>query len=274
MNISKNSELLDHLAMAYALGTLRGHARLRLEAMAREQPTVRAAMLSWQTQLASLTELQLPAIPSDVVWWRINQQVTALLEREQAKAGSRPSTLASAGPTSSTSTSGSQSWWHSLKLWQGAALAFAIATVAIGLSRQQLETVLTEKLANTNRELEVAKNAPPTVKYVAVLLDQKATEAILVTVDPQRSKVAVKRVGNFKEADDKSLQLWALGDNAKPRSLGVLSAQELEQVLANLTNPELASALAVSLEPKGGVPEAGGPTGPVLFKGALIKTAM
>jgi anti-sigma-K factor RskA len=269
MNISKNSELLDHLAMAYALGTLRGHARLRLEAIAREQPTVRAAMLSWQMQLASLNELQRPAVPSDVVWWRINQQVTALLEREQAKAVSRPSALNPAA-----STFGSQSWWQSIKLWQGAALAFAIATVAIGLSRQQLETVLTEKLASTNRELEVAKNAPPTVKYVAVLLDQKATEAILVTVDPQRSKVAVKRVGNFKEADDKSLQLWALGDNAKPRSLGVLSAQELEQVLANLINPELASALAVSLEPKGGVPEAGGPTGPVLFKGALIKTEM
>jgi anti-sigma-K factor RskA len=29
--------------------------------------------------------------------------------------------------------------------------------------------------------------------------------------------------------------------------------------------------LAISLEPKGGVPSAGGPTGPVLFKGALIQ---
>ena len=29
--------------------------------------------------------------------------------------------------------------------------------------------------------------------------------------------------------------------------------------------------LAISLEPKGGVPSEGGPTGPVLFKGALIQ---
>ena len=29
---------------------------------------------------------------------------------------------------------------------------------------------------------------------------------------------------------------------------------------------------AVSLEPLGGVPEAGGPSGPVLFKGAVLKT--
>jgi anti-sigma-K factor RskA len=272
MNISKNTELLNHLAMAYALGTLRGHARLRLEAIAREQPAVRAAMLSWQAQLASLNELQLPVKPNDVVWWRINQQVTALKERDREKASAKLS--ASEPTTASTLADVAQSWWQSVKLWQGAALVFAIAALAIGLSRQQLQAVLTEQLANANRALEVAKNAPPTVKYVAVLLDQKATEAILVTVDPQRSKVAVKRVGNFKEADDKSLQLWALAGNAKPRSLGVLSAQELEQVLANLINPELASALAVSLEPKGGVPEAGGPTGPVLFKGALIKTTL
>ena len=31
--------------------------------------------------------------------------------------------------------------------------------------------------------------------------------------------------------------------------------------------------LAISLEPKGGVPSATGPTGPVLFKGALIRKA-
>jgi anti-sigma-K factor RskA len=33
-------------------------------------------------------------------------------------------------------------------------------------------------------------------------------------------------------------------------------------------------ALAISLEPKGGVPSAGGPTGPVLFKGALLQTTL
>jgi anti-sigma-K factor RskA len=32
--------------------------------------------------------------------------------------------------------------------------------------------------------------------------------------------------------------------------------------------------LAISLEPKGGVPSATGPTGPVLFKGALLATAL
>jgi anti-sigma-K factor RskA len=264
MNIWKNQQLLDHLALSYAMGTLRGHARRRLEAIAREQPSVRAAMLSWQSQLASLNELQKPVQPSDAVWWRIDQQVTALIEKDSKRINSQSKQMSLRKPQ----------WWQSLGLWQGVALAFALTSVAIGISRQQLESSLNERLVSSNRELELAKNAPPTVKYVAVLLDQKASAALLVTVDPLRNRVGVKRVGTFKEADDKSLQLWALADNAKPRSLGVLSAQELEQALANLMNPELASALAVSLEPKGGVPEAGGPTGPVLFKGTLIKTAM
>jgi anti-sigma-K factor RskA len=32
--------------------------------------------------------------------------------------------------------------------------------------------------------------------------------------------------------------------------------------------------LAISLEPKGGVPSATGPTGPVLFKGALLQASL
>nr|MDQ6882335.1 RNA polymerase subunit sigma-70 [Pseudomonadota bacterium] len=33
-------------------------------------------------------------------------------------------------------------------------------------------------------------------------------------------------------------------------------------------------ALAISLEPKGGVPAGSGPTGPVLFKGPLLQTTL
>jgi anti-sigma-K factor RskA len=35
-----------------------------------------------------------------------------------------------------------------------------------------------------------------------------------------------------------------------------------------------APALAITLEPRGGVPPGSGPTGPVLFKGALLQTAI
>ena len=48
MNIHRHPELLDRLAAAWALGTLRGGARRRFEALAREQAPVRAAALLWE----------------------------------------------------------------------------------------------------------------------------------------------------------------------------------------------------------------------------------
>ena len=67
MNLRKNPELLERMASAYALGTLRGGARRRFEAMAREQAPVRAAALIWQSRLSSINELQPQVQPYAVV---------------------------------------------------------------------------------------------------------------------------------------------------------------------------------------------------------------
>src|SRR5690606_6180133 len=56
MNLIQNPELLEKLASAYALGTLRGGARRRFETLAREQAPVRAAALIWQSRVASMNE--------------------------------------------------------------------------------------------------------------------------------------------------------------------------------------------------------------------------
>ena len=64
MNLLDNPNLLDQLAASYALGTLRGGARRRFEALARESATIRAAALIWQERMASMTELQASQMPS------------------------------------------------------------------------------------------------------------------------------------------------------------------------------------------------------------------
>ena len=79
MNLTQHPDLLERLASAYALGTLRGGARRRFETLAREQPPVRAAALIWQTHLAGLTELQTQSSPNPAVWTRIDN----LLQGEQ-----------------------------------------------------------------------------------------------------------------------------------------------------------------------------------------------
>src|SRR5260370_626067 len=65
MNISRHPELLDRLAAAYALGTLRGAARRRFEQLARDQAPVRAAALLWQGRSSALSEMHAPLRPDD-----------------------------------------------------------------------------------------------------------------------------------------------------------------------------------------------------------------
>lgn len=248
MNISNPGNRLELLAASYALGTLRGGARRRFEAIAREQATVRAAALVWQGRLASLTELEPGTKPDAAVWSRILNQIE-IDKTEQALAQQRRA----ARPIERAPRRG---WLRSLALWRGATAAGALATVVaavVGLN-------LYDQLRNA-----------PAVRYVAVLSDEAARASMLVTFDPKRQQLTLQRVGDFREGVDKSLQLWALPPAGGPRSLGVLGQEKLLNLTAGEADVRQVPALAISLEPRGGVPSAGGPTGPVLFKGELIQ---
>jgi anti-sigma-K factor RskA len=259
MKLQNHPELLERLASSYALGTLRGPARRRFETMAREQPAVRAAALTWQGHLASINELQPSVEPAPAVWTRIDNLVQA--EREQAAmlhariAPPRPETGAWAR------------WLRSLAVWRAATAIAAFATVVTITVGVGLRAELGTEVARLQKELQ----ASPQVEYVAVLADQQSAASMLVTFDPKTSKLTLQRVGNYHEANDRSLQLWALPPTGGPQSLGVLGQEQLVRLTAGESAVREVPALAVSLEPKGGVPSATGPTGPVLFKGALIR---
>ena len=255
MNIHQHPELLDRLAAAYAIGTLRGGARRRFETLARERAPVRAAALVWQSRVASMTELQTVAEPSPAVWTRIHNLIVA--EREQTA-------MAAAREAKAVTPSG---WFRSLALWRGAAGAGALATVLAVVTAVGLRDDLGAQIG----ELQAQLSAQPQIEYVAVLNDEQASASMLVTFDPKNKKLTLQRVGGYQEASDKSLQLWALPPGAAPRSLGVLSQEKLLQLAAGEGDVREVPALAISLEPKGGVPSETGPTGPVLFKGALIQ---
>ena len=258
MNISRNPELLDRLAASYALGTLRGGARRRFETLAREHATVRAAALVWQGHWSGLAELQNQAQPAPAVWTRIYNLVRADVDAQAAQAA-RGVPAASGG------------WLRSLLLWRGAAALGALATVAavvIGLQAHKgLQATAGAEVAQLRQQLQ----ATPQIQYVAVLHDEKATPSMLVTFDPKTNQLVLQRVGGFNEGADKSLQLWALPPGGGPRSLGVMGHEGVYTLPAASTDIQGVPNLAISLEPLGGVPGAGGPTGPVLFHGKLIE---
>ena len=255
MNIQNNPALMEQLAASYALGTLRGGARRRFEALARDNATLRAAALVWQSRLASVAELQPQAAPSPAVWTRIENLVRADKEARamQAARGAAPTV---------------GGWWASLGLWRGMSAAGALAAVlavVVGLN-------VNSRLSGQVGELSARLTATPEIEYVAVLTDDKASASLLVTFDPKNKTLVLKRVGGFREQADKSLELWALPPGAAPKSLGVLNADSVVRLAAVGTDMRQVPTLAITLEPKGGVPPGSGPTGPVLFKGALLET--
>jgi anti-sigma-K factor RskA len=282
MNLLSNPALLDHLASSYALGTLRGGARRRFETLARESVTIRTTAHIWQERLAAMTELQPTSVPSPNVWKRIANEVEA-----------------AAVPVRSVPLVQVDNSLHhqilsrlrrSVGLWRGTALATGLATVAAVGVCLSLNTQVKQKdlaLAEAGQAVRqsamrvVALQAESHIDYVAVLADDKATASMLVTYDPRKNTLTVKRVGGYQTAFDHSLQLWALPGQAKPgeaaggpKSLGVLGDGDVIHLTANESSVKEAPALAISLEPKGGVPSETGPTGPVLFKGALIQTVL
>jgi len=272
MNISRHPELLDRLAAAYALGTLRGAARRRFEQLARDQAPVRAAALLWQGRWSALSEMQAPVRPDDAVWVRIDN----LLQAEKARAAQANRRRADDAPGMARRKESAVG--RALAWWRGAAVLGACATVAavaVGLwSHQDLRQSGERQLAVLNNQLQAtqaALQAAPQIQYVAVLADDKADASMLVTFDPGKNTLVLQRVGDFHEASDKSLQLWALPPQGGPQSLGVLGRDKLVKLTAAAAEVQGVPALAISLEPKGGVPSQTGPTGPVLFKGALIR---
>lgn len=274
MQIQRHPELLQRLAAAHALGTLRGGARRRFETIAREQPVVRATALEWAARVASLGELQAPAQPAPQVWTRIENLVRA--DAEQAVlAHQRQAAITATAPSG---------WWNHLALWRGAGLAgmaaaLLAALIVPGLYREageraaQVATLQQDIVQRSAQvaELERRLLAAPEVRYVSVLNDERGQPALLVTFDARNNRLDLQRVGSYQEAANRSLQLWALPPGAAPRSLGVLTSERLLQLAAQENAVREVPTLAISLEPLGGVPSERGPTGPVLFHGALIQ---
>ncbi len=280
MNLSQHPDTLDRLASHYALGTMRGAARRRFETMARQEPLIRAAALAWQTRLAGMTELQREVAPEPQVWTRLNNLVQADLQASQMRAlrNTTPPTPQAAA------NNGASGWWRNLTLWRSAALAGVLATNVVWITSSNLRQQLGEQLASAGAQLTNAGQqlaqlrtqlqAQPQLAYVAVLSDDKSSASMLVTFDPAKRTLSLQRVGGFQEGADKSLQLWALPPTGGPRSLGVLGQERIVRFTAAEGDITTAPTLAISLEPRGGVPGSGGPTGPVLFKGALIQNAL
>jgi anti-sigma-K factor RskA len=246
VKIQGKTELQERLAAEYALGTLRGAARRRLQRWMREDAALAMAVTRWEARLAPMAGAVAPVRPPARVWRAIQQQTGA-----QAAA---------------------RGWWESIAFWRNLGLAASGMTAAL-LVATILISRPPQQAAPSPVVLRVPSEHIP-ASYLAVLSEPKTQKAVLVAWAGQKSdKLWVTTLDPAIHVPEKSLELWALPKTGAPKSLGLVAeGQKGVLQLAAIADQSLGEipALAVSLEPKGGSPT-GAPTGPVLFTGPCVK---
>ena len=241
MNFRDKPELHERLAAEYALGTLRGAARRRLQRWMREDAALAMTVAGWEGRLAPMAAAVQPVQPPARVWRAIRQR---LGESAPAAGG----------------------LWNRLAFWRNLGL------VASGMAAALLVSVALVELRPAPGVQVPAAGIP--ASYLAVLSDPKTQKPVLVALAAFKSdQLWITTLDPSIHVPEKSLELWALPKDGAPKSLGLIATGEKGMLkLTAAADQSLGAipALAVSLEPRGGSPT-GAPTGPVLFSGPCVK---
>ncbi|HIV71187.1 MAG TPA: anti-sigma factor [Candidatus Aquabacterium excrementipullorum] len=226
------SNLADRLAADYVVGTLRGPARRRFEALIPAHPALRNAVDGWQRRLGVLSADITPVEPSADVWARIQQRLFSDLAKAPAR------------------------WWQRLGVWQGWAATATVAALALGVLLSQPTPP-----APPTPPIVVVMSAPDAAKVAA------AAPQFVASVSGDGRSLVIKPLAGTMVPSQKALELWALAPQGAPRSLGIVSNDKPTVVLRGTLLKDT-TGFALTIEPPGGAP-GGKATGPVVSVGML-----
>ena len=223
-------ERADRLAAEYALGTLRGRARRRFEALLPAHPALRRAVAQWQWRLEPLVSSVAEVEPPPRVWQAIERRLFG----------------------HQTAQTRAPRWWQALGVWRGISAFATVAALALLFALNQVPPA----------------QAPIVVVLAANPETRAALEASFVaSVSPDGRALVLRPVGNVALPAGRALELWAVPPDGAPRSLGLVREAGATTLLrARLLDNT--AAFAVSVEPQGGSPT-GAPTGPIVSVGRL-----
>ena len=233
-------ELQDRLAGEYALGTLRGPARQRFEALMRTRPELQDRVDEWQQDLAPLDEDTSAVEPPA----RILEDLMGRLDPTQS------------GPKFP--------FWARLGFWRPFGVAAAALTVLLAVS--------TLYLASRPPDVEVRVQVFGAPSYVAVLQSDTAIPAVVVTAYKDPFRLVVEPTEDLTIPADRMLRLWAVerdSDTVRPLTTIARGAAFLEPLSdEGWQHIKTAESLIVSLEPLGAPAES--PAGPILYSGPCL----
>lgn len=232
----------DRLASEYVLGLLEPEEMRRCEERLARDAGLAVQVELWRARLAELDATAAPVTPDPALWPRI-------------AAALGPAAPAPPTPRRVAEPSRLATWWESLSLWRGYALAASAALILLAFGTAHL-----------------ARQAAQAPVLVAVLLsDQNQPAAVVNAFRDGRTELLA--LSALKAPEGKSLQVWTLWDRERgPVSVGLLEAmRNVELSVEGLPRPAAAQLYEVTLEPAGGSPT-GRPTGPILMKGNASPT--
>ena len=222
------SDLADALAAAYVLGTMRGAARRRFEALLPAHVELRRATAAWQERLLPLTEAIDPVEPPGEVWRRISDR----LDRRKSVATGA---------------------WQRLSFWRGLTAFASVAAIGLAVllaSPRPAAPPVVVVLAPTGAAASAAAAGP-----------------IVASISGDGTTLVTRPIVPVAAQPDRALELWAVPtDGSGPRSLGVLPTGAGATVALRGKVLAGVDTLAVSVEPRGGSPT-GKPTGPIVYAG-------
>jgi anti-sigma-K factor RskA len=240
------SELLEHLASAYVLGTLHGGARRRFERLLRDRADVRARVTQWEARLGQLAMSVPVHKPSAKVWAAIAARTKPAATQQARQA--KPSWLGWLKPAGFG--------FGGLAAGVVAASAFFVAMPTLFMSSDQLAMRSGERLPQS---------------YVGLLTDTQGNGKLLVSSLRHGKTMTVKVIGPITPPATGTLVLWAVPANGPAFSLGAVPTSGSAVSMLPDTSEKLlskVSKLVVTLETSA---TPASPSATVVFSGNCAK---
>lgn len=275
------SEIRD-LMLAYVIDQVDAQERALVETwLATGDPVAAAALAEARATLGELPLALDPVAPGEAMWGKLQAQLDT--------AATRPADTTPAGKVSGGGRSVAGVIGAALAAAAVAGLAAAVLTYWLvdqnfEAERQTLATLQQQvvdqerKVQTLTTRLEVAAERArflqsPTrqVAELAGTEDMPGVAASL-TWDDGLNRLSFAGAGFAPPTADQTYQLWFVTDPAGPVSLGVIDVDADGRVVYDAELPAFDATIqvvAVSLEPAGGSPTPGAPSGPVVAAGAL-----
>ncbi|WP_257255525.1 MULTISPECIES: anti-sigma factor domain-containing protein [unclassified Endozoicomonas] len=215
-----NPDERNQAAADYVLGLLTPDEKAQFEVLMAVSHDVQREVDEWREYLDTLNEALPPVEPPKHIWKNIEQ-----------------------------ATNNKESFWSSLKFWQGSAFASVALALMVALANFQ----------SVN---------PANMEYVYVVNNQKKSPGWILNASLGSKKLVMETVQPDSIPEGKACELWLVVDGVEPVSLGMLpESGTKEMTIPKGWAEKLSKAkIIVTLEDQKGAPN-GWDMGPVLDKG-------